>query len=200
MRALSLSNTYIDLAAKGDNDFGATLAKIEAKFVHNDTQAARAASRFALYAMSGELAIEAGILPWLPGAALSACLQMFDAWQTLRGGSGATETGQILQSVADYLLKHGDTKFTGKDSDEAPRLERAGWYTLSGDERVYLLTPAALIEAGGNFDKKRILDALDGAGWIVERDSGKKSKVTAIRGKSSQRLYWIVPADDGSYA
>ena len=37
----------------------------------------RAASRFALYAMAGELAIEAAILPWKQGAALEACKVMF---------------------------------------------------------------------------------------------------------------------------
>jgi putative DNA primase/helicase len=179
-----------------DEDFGAILAKIEAQFPHSDTQAARAASRFALYAMAGELAIEAGILPWKEGAAFSACLAMFDEWQTMRG-RGVSEHKQILENVRDYVLKFGDTKFTDKDKpDEKPRADRAGWYTEKLGERIYLFTPATLKEAGVNYDLKRVLDALDGAGWIAERDKDKRSKQTRLPGGLKSNLYWIKPVED----
>lgn len=180
---------------QGNEDFGAILAKIEAQFPHSDTQAARSASRFALYAMAGELAIEAGILPWQEGAAFNACLTMFNEWQVMRG-TGATEHKQILENVRDYILKFGDTKFTYKDKpEEKPRTDRAGWYTDKPDGRIYLFTPAALKEAGGNYDIKRVLDALDGAGWIAERDIDKRSKQTRTEG-SKHKLYWINPIGD----
>ncbi|MGZ5052329.1 MAG: DUF927 domain-containing protein [Methylobacter sp.] len=185
----------IGLEQQGDNDFGGTLTQIEQKFSHSDTQAARAASRFALYALAGELATEAGILPWKQGAALEACKAMFDQWQAMRG-SNATEHKQILQNVADYILKHGDTRFTEKMSDQPPKMERAGWYTDHNDGRVYLFTPAALKEAGAGFDFKRVLDALDAEGWIVEKDSGKKAKATWLNGRTI-KLYWIRPSDQG---
>jgi putative DNA primase/helicase len=184
---------------QGDADFGATLAQIEAQFTHSDTQAARAASRFALYAMAGELAIDAGILPWTQGAALDACKVMFAEWQAMRG-TGATEHQQILQNVADYILKQGDTKFTDKNNaDDKPRADRAGWYIDNPGGRVYLFTSAALREAGCNFDFTRVLDALDSAGWIIERDTGKRSKKTPITG-SKHNLYWVQPNDEGDHA
>lgn len=183
----------IGLEQKGDSDFGGTIAHIEQQFHSTDTQAARAASRFALYALAGELATDAGILPWKQGAAIDACKTMFDQWQAMRG-TGATEHKQILQSVADYILKHGDTRFTDKATSEPPRLERAGWYTERNGERVYLFTPAAIKEAGGNYDAKRVLDALDVAGWIVERDYGERSKKTSTTGGSKPRLYWVLPS------
>jgi putative DNA primase/helicase len=185
---------------QGNADFGATLAQIETQFSHSDTQAARAASRFAVYAMAGELAIEAGILSWQEGAALEACKVMFEAWQTMRG-TGATEHKQILQNVADYILKHGDTKFTDKNiPDDKPRLDRAGWYTDRPEGRVYLFSSAALREAGGSYDFNRVLDAMDSAGWIVEKSSGKRSKTTAIIGGARPHLYWILPAEDSDHA
>ncbi len=184
---------------QGNADFGATLAQIEEQFTHSDSQAARAASRFALYALGGELAIEAGVLPWQQGAALEACKMMFDQWQAMRG-TGATEHKQILQSVSDYILKHGDTRFTDKSENQSPKLERAGWYTDRGGERVYLFTSAALKEAGGNYDFKRVLDALDSAGWLVERDQGKRSKKTAITGGGKPGLYWIQSAEESDHA
>jgi putative DNA primase/helicase len=184
---------------QGDADFGAILAQIEAQFTHSDTQAARAASRFALYAMAGELAVEAGILPWKEGAALEASKVMFAEWQIMRG-TGATEHKQILQNVADYILKHGDTKFTDKNNpDDKPRADRAGWYTGRPGGRTFLFTSAALKEAGGSYDFNRVLDALDSAGWIVERDHGKRSKKTAISG-GKNNLYWIQPSEESDHA
>jgi len=184
----------IGLEQKGDSDFGGILAQIEQQFQSGDTQAARAASRFALYALAGELATEAGILPWKQGAALEACKAMFDQWQTMRG-VGATEHKQILQNVSDYILKHGDTRFTDKAAGDAPKLERAGWYTERNGERVYLFTSAALKEAGGSYDFKRVLDALDSAGWIAEHDYGERRKKTSITGGGKPGLYWVLPME-----
>jgi len=181
---------------QGNVDFGAILAIMEQQFNHSDSQAARAASRFALYAMAGEMAIEAGILPWKVGSALESSQLMFAQWQIMRG-NGATEHKQILQNVADYILRFGDSKFSDKSNpNEAPRVERAGWYTDREGERTYLFTPAALREAGGNYDFNRVLDALDSAGWIVEKDCGKRSKKTAITGAGKNSLYWILPTEE----
>lgn len=184
---------------QGTADFNAALAWIKTQFEHADSQAARAASRFALYAMAGELAIEAGILPWKQGAALDACKAMLAQWLT-QHGSGATEHRQILQAVRDYILKHGDTRFTDKTTDHAPKTERAGWYADTTTGRVYLFTSAALRDAGGNYDFKRVLDAVDSAGWIVERDQGKRAKKTAIHGGDKIGLYWIKPDEDSGHA
>lgn len=186
---------------QGNADFGAVLATIETQFEHTDSQAARAASRFAVYAMAGELAIEAGILPWRQGAALAACQTMFAEWRALHG-SGATEHRQILEAVRDYILKYGDTRFTDKRDNPPPKTERAGWYADGPGGRVYLFTPAALREAGGHYDFNRVLSALDSAGWIVEHDQGKRSKKTAIHGEANKNsLYWIQPdEEDGGHA
>jgi putative DNA primase/helicase len=182
---------------QGNSDFGGTLAKIEQQFPPTDGQAARAASRFALYAMAGELAIEAGIVPWKQGSALDACKVMFEQWLQMRG-DGATEHKQILQAVSDYILKYGASKFTDKaiGADVPAIREQSGWYTDSLGERVYLFTSAALREAGGDYDFKRVLDALDSANWIVEHDEGKRSKKTVISGHGKVNLYWIRPAED----
>jgi putative DNA primase/helicase len=189
---------------QGGGNFGGILAQIEQQYPCQDGQAARAASRFALYAMAGELAIEAGILPWKRSAALDACKAMFEQWLQMRG-NGATEHKQILQNVSDYILKYGDIKFTDKDAqtidrDDKPRIDRAGWYVDKPGGRVYLFTSAALKEAGGNYDFKRVLDALDSDGWIVEHDYGKRSKKTSITGGRKANLYWIRPSEDVDHA
>ncbi len=191
---------FVEYIIKQDKaDFGATLAAIEQQFTRSDTQAARAASRFALYAMAGELAIEAGIVNWVQGSALEACKLMFAEWQAMRG-TGATEHKQILQNINDYLLKFGDAKFTDKAKpDDKPKADRADWYADKPGGRVYLFSSAALKEAGGSYDFNRVLDALDSASWIVEKDHGKRSKKTAITG-GKHSLYWVQPSEGGDYA
>ena len=177
---------HIIKEVEAKKDFCSVLAAIEAQFPHKDNQAARAASRFAVYAMAGEMAIEAEILPWALGSALDACKIMFSEWQSMRG-KGATEHRQILQNVADYILKFGDTKFTDKSEYKLPKTERAGWFTDRTEGRVYLFSPAALREAGGNYDFTRVLVALNAADWIIEKEEGKHSKKTAITGIGKPR-------------
>ena len=186
------------LISQNVTDFGKTLAEFETQFVHKDSQAARAATRFSVYAMAGELAIEAGILPWQQGSALNACKAMFAEWVEMHG-TGETEHKQILQNVHDYILKFGDSKFSPKNNVHiTPRLDRSGWFDETSDSLIYMFTGAALREAGGNYDFKRVLDALDSAGWIAERDFPKRSKKTHISGGGKPNLYWIFPIEDYS--
>lgn len=188
------------LLRQGDADFGAVLAKIELQFSHHDPQSARAASKFAVYAMAGELAIEAGIVPWEQGTALQACQTLFAQWQQARG-QGLTEHQQILQNIGDYILKYGDTRFTNKNQpQDKPRAERAGWYLDKGETRIYLFTSDALREAGGNFDFNRVLDSLEQAHWIADHNVGKRAKKTVISGIGKPSLYWILPQEPGDCA
>jgi putative DNA primase/helicase len=195
--------TFVEyLLKQRTDDLSKKLAELETQFSKDDAQSGRAATRFAIYALAGELAIDVGILTFTQGAALKACQIMFKEWQAARG-NGSTEHKQILQSVLDYILKFGDTKFTDKSTpEEKPRLDRSGWYNNTPSGQVFMFTSAAIKEAGGNYDFKRVLDALDTAGWIADRDSGLRgvrSKKTSITRGSKQSLYWILPTDEEKF-
>ncbi len=183
------------LLKQNADDFSKKLTEFEGRFSKDDAQSGRAGTRFAIYALAGELAIGAGILPFQNGTALNACEIMFKEWHSSRG-NGSTEHKQILQSVNDYILQFGDTKFTDKSTPEdKPRLDRSGWYTNTPKGQIFMFTSKALRESAGNYDFKRVLDALDTAGWIAERDNGVRSKKTSITHSSKQNLYWILPTD-----
>jgi putative DNA primase/helicase len=192
---------FVEAMIKDGRDFGAALAEVEAMplFRADDGQEARAASRFALYGMAGELAVEWGILPWPEGEALQAAATLYAVWKAARG-KGTTEDRQILQAVTDFIAKHGDGRFSRKGDGERTGdgifRDRAGWWTAtaSGD-RVYLFTPAGLREATAGHDFSRALTALDSADWIVDRDHGKRSKKTAIEPGRKLALYWIQPGE-----
>jgi putative DNA primase/helicase len=171
------------------------LATIEHTFVYQDSQAARAASRFAVYALAGELAIEADILQWTEWSAVNACKTMFDEWQTMQG-TGITEHRQILQNVLDYILKYGSSRFSHKSNEDDNIKERSGWWSDETGTRVYMFTSAALKDAGGGYDIKRILDALESAGLIADHDANSRSKKTHITGIGKTNLYWIFAPDE----
>ena len=185
---------FVESILNDDRDFGGFLQEIiqQAQFGAPDSQSGRAASAFALFGLAGELAIEYGIVPWASGDALTAAAECYQAWLNSRG-KGITEHRQILQAIADYIDRHGDSRFSEKGkSEERPVNNRAGWWTEEGaSERVYLFNGAALREAGQGYDLKRILSALDKAEWIAAHDQGKHSKKTHINTGQKPALYWI---------
>ena len=104
-------------------------------------QVQRVGRRFALLAVAGELATEAGITGWPAGAALQAVKRCFDAWTAARpGGVGLSEDVQILRQVRGWFATFGEMNFKRwgvTDSDHAPAVPMmAGWRKpIMGDER-----------------------------------------------------------------
>lgn len=189
---------FVERLLTDTRDLGGELKKIMdlPQFSSPDSQAGRAAKSFALFGLAGELAVEFGILPWPPGEALEAAATCYQAWLNARG-SGLTEHRQILDAIADFIARHGDSRFSEKGKDyDRPVQNRAGWWMPDGaGERVYLFNAAALREAGGGFDTPRILAALDQAGWIAERGTDKHAKKTHIGPGLKMSLYYVRPAE-----
>ena len=166
-------------------------------FASGDGLEGRAAGVFALAGMAGELATEYGLTGWREGEAVDAAAELYQRWREHRG-TGPTEDRQILDAVREFVARHGDTRFTEIASDQ-PARDRAGYWRDTSEGRTWLFHSAGLTEAGGGFDLRRVLDALDGAGWIAERDQGKRSRKTHVAG-AKQNLYAVRIPDDGGAA
>lgn len=69
-------------------------------------------SRFALVAVAGELAREAGITGWDEGSAAGAARRCFEAWLAARGHLDNGEELAMLRQVRSVLEKNGDALFT----------------------------------------------------------------------------------------
>jgi len=167
-------------------------------FAASDPLEMRAAGVFALCGLAGELATEYGITGWSEGAAVLAAAEMFHAWRDFRG-SGQTESRHINEGVRDFVLAHGDSRFSALESahSEDNVRNRAGWWRDDMEGRIYLFTSAALQEAAPGYDIRQILDALDAAGWIMDRDTDARSKNVKIPGTgSTQRLYVVRPSEE----
>ncbi|WP_108445457.1 DUF927 domain-containing protein [Halomonas denitrificans] len=156
----------------------------------------RAAKVLALIGLAGELATEYGLTGWQAGEAMAAAIEAFHAWAAGQGGA-RSEHEQILTNVAGFIERHGDARFSSIEGDPAhtPSVrDRAGWWRDDAQGRTYLFNGEGLAEALGGFDVKRGTEALEVAGWLVERESEKRSIRLWING-SRHRVYAIRPAE-----
>lgn len=103
------------------------LASFCEKFPSTSGQESRAAERFAVVAMAGELAISFGVLPIPPDTVSDAMLELFEVWRAGRG-EGPSEDRQILRAVADFIARHGDTRFSSADDPQGEARDRAGYW------------------------------------------------------------------------
>ncbi|MEO6322747.1 MAG: hypothetical protein ABIR56_18880, partial [Polaromonas sp.] len=164
-------------------------------------QAKRAAGRFAVLALAGELATSYGITGWETGEAIKAAAVGFAAWQSLRGGAsqGNSERGQIAERITSFIERHVDSRFSDADSDDEQRAllvrDRAGWWRASGGGRTYLFTADGLREALKGFDFNRALDTLQEVGMIAAPGAnGERAKPSRILGRVV-KLYAVTPSD-----
>lgn len=188
------------------SDFAAALERIKSlpafEADGKEGQDKRAAGRFALFALAGELATDYDLTGWPAGAAIESAGEAFRAWQSLRG-RGNDERRQIPERVADFIERHGDSRFSDADlPDETMRINRAGWWRDGPGGRVYLFTTAGMREALQGFDFKRALGTLQEVG-ALPASSGERSKPERVAGRpDTVRLYSIhadeLRGDDGA--
>lgn len=154
-------------------------------------QSKRAAGRFAMLALAGELATEYGITGWPEGAAIEAAASSFKTWLSTRG-HGNDERRQIIEQVSGFIARHGDSRFSDADRDDsadAMRINRAGWYRDTDGERIYMFNAEGMREAVKGFDFKRALDILQEAG-ALPNVSGERIRSVRIN-KIQRRLYMV---------
>ncbi|GIK87986.1 MAG: hypothetical protein BroJett026_34670 [Betaproteobacteria bacterium] len=188
---------FLERLTRDDRDYCGLLERIKALPAFSaeggEGQDKRAAARFALVALAGEVATEYGLTGWPEGAAIHAAAEGFKAWQGLRG-RGNDERRQILDRVSGFLERHGDARFSNaEDSEESPVRDRAGWWRDSSEGRVYLFTAEGMREAVKGFDFNRALEALQEAGALPAPEAdGKRSTPQRFAG----RLVRVYPIHD----
>ena len=162
-----------------------------------DGQAKRVACRFALVALAGELATEYGLTGWPAGAAISAAASSFNSWLSMRGNLN-DETKQIIDQLAGFIDRHGDSRFSDAEvtnADKSVKINRAGWWRDSLDgQRTYLFNTSALKEALAGFDFRRALDTLQHLGVLPPSGAnGERAKNERLGGHLAK--YYHIDAD-----
>ena len=170
------------------------LIKADKRFTLDDNseQENRAAARFALIALAGEVATEYGITGWNNGDAIQAAAESFKAWNSLRE-RGNSENAEILERITSFIEQHGDSRFSNRDAyDHPPVHNRAGWWEeKSNGNRDYLFSASGLRTALKGLEFNRSLDILESHGVLPPaKADGKRSIPIKINGRST-RVYRI---------
>jgi uncharacterized protein (DUF927 family) len=155
------------------------------------------ARRFALVAVAGELASEAGITGWTGGEAEDAAARLFRSWLAARGTTGAREDVQAVDQLRAFLSAHGAARFEKWEKDKRPHGEgeavieaqpverfgvqhRAGWRRWIEEEDGrgfwrYYMTREAMGEALAGLDFRAAVKVLAEAGHIARDKDGKST-------------------------
>lgn len=157
------------------------------------SQESRAAKRFALVALAGELATEYGVTGWKHGDACQGVKACFDQWRKGFGG-GDTEDRQIKEAIQTYVEMYGDARFTKTTDDIRLHGMRSGYWKDGIHGREWLFSKSGLIEAVKGYDLKKAVDVLKGCGWLIVGGDGKNTTVVRINSKL-ERLYFICFTD-----
>ncbi|MNX66847.1 hypothetical protein D3C86_979510 [compost metagenome] len=135
-------------------------------------EVSRVAGRFALVGAAGEMAIDAGILPWPQGEAFKAAEVCFAAWLATRNTIGASDTEQGIAQVRKFLIANGSSRFVkldGERDDGTPRLviNRAGFREDAVEGATYfILTDVWRDEVCKGFNAAAIARALAEQGHL----------------------------------
>jgi putative DNA primase/helicase len=183
---------FLEKLTEDKRDFNKSLQKIKESSLFQVSgaqgQHKRAAARFALIALAGELATEYGITGWPKGTAFKAAAEGFRIWCSTRG-QGNDEKRQILDQVLNFIERHGDSRFSSLNSTaDITVRDRAGWWIHESETRIFLFTAGGMKEALKGFDLKRSLDILVSAGALPEpkTPNGERSRQRKIDGKNTK--------------
>jgi putative DNA primase/helicase len=148
-------------------------------------QILRAAERFALCGVAGELAIQLGILPWSPGVVAAATQELFATWRKDRGEDPGEIRGAFEQ-IRILLERYGDSRFdpANRALDTRPAPDRLGWVRADSDSKQWLIPPGVwknLFCQG--YDPKVVARALSERGMLLLDAERKFSRSERVDGK-----------------
>lgn len=160
-----------------------------------DGQVRSVARRFAIIALGGELATEAGVTGWPEKAAWAAAGAYFQAWLAARGGAGAREDIEAVARLRACLATDGQSRFelwkdtkdaagdvpTATDAPHEARavMKRLGWKRWKGDASVsgggfwqFYLTTDGWREVMAGLDAGSAARAVYAAGFLRRGSKG----------------------------
>jgi uncharacterized protein (DUF927 family) len=179
------------------------------------SQVGRAAFRFAILGVAGELASKAGIIEWPADAASTAAETCFRAWLEGRGTSGQAEDAQAVRQLVAFISRHGQARFeVWKDKlfDDAqqaapsspprehyPTQNRAGWRRFEDGKWRFYMTAEGLKEAMVGLAPRESARTLARLGYIVPSQAGSDMRRNVLTGSHNVppygkvRLYELRP-------
>lgn len=171
-----------------------------------DGQVKRVAGRLALVAAGGEMATQAGILPWPSLEASDGAARCFKDWLATRGGTEASEDVEAIASVRRFIEAHGESRFQPmgtlepKDSDgnpiERPIYNRVGFRRIENGRTEYVILPEAWrSEICAGQDPTLVMRVLRQHGYLRVGSDNKPQVPIRLPKTEKQARCYIVFAD-----
>jgi putative DNA primase/helicase len=158
-------------------------------------QIIRAAKKFALIALAGELATVLGVTPWQTGEARKAAILAFNRWVEKRGGTGSHEERQAIAQVRLMIEQHGEARFQRVDHSPAEVRDRLGWRKgEKGDREWYVPPEVWKAEFCNGLDPTFVARTLAGRGMLRRQDEKHIQCVVALGEKQRIRAYVLTTA------
>ncbi|WGD29876.1 DUF927 domain-containing protein [Ancylobacter sp. WKF20] len=161
-----------------------------------DGQISRVAARFGLVAAAGEIAREAGTLPWPEGEAMRAAAQCFHNWLAQRGGIEPAEERNAIAQVRHFIEQHGASRFEPigdvRDHAETRVINRVGFRVgdASNGYEYIVLPEAWKTDICAGMDASFVTKVLAKRGFLKVGSDGKAQTKYRLPGfKQSVRCY-----------
>lgn len=169
-----------------------------------DGQVRRVAVRFANVAAAGELAIEAGILPWPKGEAFNGVKECFESWLNERGSKQATEVINGIDNLKTSIGKYETRNFElwdfamHKEYTTGNKHDVWGWKKQNAqDDWEFFVTENGFKALTGGFHSRELKEALVNEGLMTLADNGEFKKQYRVPNHGRQRLYHLTPYNQG---
>jgi len=157
----------------------------------------RVARRFALVAVAGELATDAGLTGWSKGEAAQAAAICFNAWLESFGGVGNHEERAILAHVKAFFEAHGSSRFESMTAERERIPNRVGYIQQkNGQTREYLVFAEAFKnEVCSGYDYRQVTKVLISHGILVPDKEGKGSQPKRVPDTDKLARLYVINAD-----
>lgn len=166
------------------------LGQYNAELIGEHTQGhiIRVANAFALIAVAGELATQAGITGWKTGTAFNAVKDVFNAWVNDFEYVGDYQTKEYILHVKAFFEASESSRFEAitPDPDYIEKIiNRVGYWKIENGEKLFLVLPEQFKnEVCKGYDNRKVAKALL-IEKLLEHDTGKTSKTVRIPSKKN---------------
>lgn len=159
-------------------------------------QVGRIVDRFALLAVAGELATEAGITGWKPGEAYNAARNCLNAWLKDRGHAANQEEVDALEKVRRFITANQYTRFADWYDDKNRPANMVGFRRVdkgvngTEPETTFYILPSGWKEICGTSDTAKTARLCHDAGWLdTEPEGGRLQKTVRLPETGTKKVY-----------
>lgn len=165
---------------------------------HQQGHIVRVANAFALIAVAGELATQAGITGWQTGTAINAVKTVFNAWVNDFEFVGDYQTKEYILHVKAFFEANESSRFEAitPDPDHIEKIiNRVGYWKIEDGEKLFLVLPEQFKnEVCKGHDSRKVAKALL-IEKLIEHDTGKNTKTVRLPSRSKAiRVYAVKDA------